>query len=75
MKKVFGILTAVLLLSSSINATTLFNLSSVDCFNYADRYATRIGFTQGLSHAEEHQVFLALYDECESSQNQEITMK
>ncbi len=77
-KKVLSVLTVVLLMSSSLSAVSLLNssisnLRSVDCYTYADQRATRIGFVQDLTHAEEHQVFLVLFDECESGGVPEIT--
>ncbi len=69
MKKVFSVLAVVLFLSSSFNVLASKNTvqvagASVGCFEYADKWATRVGFWQELSHEEEHQVFLALYDDC-----------
>lgn len=60
-KKSIAVVAALLLMSSNINAN---NENSPECFEWADSVATNLGFEQGWTHAEEHQVFLILYDEC-----------
>jgi len=61
-KKSIAVFAALLLMSNGLNASIALAES---CFEWADREATRMGFIQGWTHAEEHTAFLALLDECE----------
>ncbi len=56
---------AFLLMSSIVFAGS--TAESTKCFDMADAAATEIGDMFGLSHAYEHNVFLAVYDTCEAN--------
>lgn len=68
MKKVFGIFVALFFMSSLsfANTTTLEEDDSVRCFEIADSASTAIGGMLGLSHLDEYNVFVAIYDACEA---------
>ena len=68
MKKVFGIFMALFFMSSLsfANTTTLEEDDSVRCFEIADSASTAIGGMLGLSHLDEYNVFVAIYDACEA---------
>lgn len=67
MKKVYGIFTALLLMSSATFADS--TPADTNCFDVADSAATAIGGMFNLSYSQEHDVFLAVYDACEENQN------
>ena len=60
-KKSIAVFAALLMMSSSLSA---YSFVSPGCFEWADQYASYLGFVNGWTHAEEHQVFLIFYDEC-----------
>lgn len=51
---------------SFANTTTLEEDDSVRCFEIADSASTAIGGMLGLSHLDEYNVFVAIYDACEA---------
>lgn len=69
-RKVFSLLATLIFVSSSFSTVSLELFDeSPSCFTYADTWATRIGFWNNLSHADEFRVFEILYDDCVASQN------
>jgi hypothetical protein len=57
-KKSVAVFAVVLMMSSGLNA------SSFNCFNLADTAASAIGTIYGLSHLQEYNLFIQLYDDC-----------
>lgn len=70
-RKVFSLLAMVMFISTifSVENTEFLEDDSYECFEYADRVATREGFLNGWTHEEEHTAFLAIYDRCVAGQN------
>ena len=57
----------VLFMGSSVNLNASdLNLSEDNsgCYEYADKWATIVGFWNQLSHYDEYRVFSKLYDDC-----------
>ena len=69
-KKVLSLLAVILFMSSisakAINMNIVEDNDSATCFEYADRWATIVGFWNSLSHYDEYLVFESLYDDCMS---------
>lgn len=70
-RKVFSIFAAIIFVSGSFSTIISQPVveESYSCHEYADTWATRLGFWNGWTHEQEHQVYLQLYDECVDSQN------
>ncbi len=66
-KAVCGIFMALFLVSS-VNFTEAANTNH-GCFNFADNTATWVGAMFNMSHLEEHNYVLYLYDKCLENQN------
>lgn len=57
-KKSVAVFAVVLMMSSSLSA------ANYNCYNLADTAAGAIGTIYGLTHLQEYNLFVQLYDDC-----------